>query len=210
MYWSACLRAQLFVYYSNVRFHLCNRTKQSRATSNTAVDISKFLSLASQHASREEATILLITDNVGVRECEVLNGRLCLLPVGGTNWTKRWRGSSCLMLVSRGIITESLCWHAGQEERRQRALKTRLHLHFSTLGCGRQSRRVMQILICLTGKLVKFPCFSVINPQITCALPLAFPSVRFAYGYPRDHSGSLSRCAELTAPASRGEKKASE
>lgn len=49
-------------------------------------------------------------------------------------------------------------------------------MHFSTLGCEQQDRRVMQILICLTGKPVKFPCFSAINSQITCVLPFALTS----------------------------------
>lgn len=83
----------------------------------------------------------------------------------------------------------------------------RLHLHFSTLRCGQQGWRVMQILICLTGKLVKFPCFSAINPQITCTLPPSFqtpslPVHTFVYGDLRDRSHR----AKLTTTASREKK----
>lgn len=91
-------------------------------------------------------------------------------------WTERKGASfSHLMLVQRDI-TEPLyaalpLWHTGQERQRKRALK-RLHICISRhLDAGNEDRRVMQILICLTGKLVKFPCFSAINPQITYAFP---------------------------------------
>jgi len=128
------------------------------------------------------------------------------------------KGEQLLVSYACGISTESLCRalsgtrNKRRRERKERFLKTRLHLHFSTLRCGRQGRRVMQILICLTGKLVKFSCFSAINPQITYTLPFAlvsphFASKRFAYEDPRDRSGSFSGCAKLMTSASRGRKK---
>jgi len=121
-------------------------------------------------------------------------------------WSRQRRvgrqGEQFLASYACGISTEFLCRAlSGMRNKRkrkrkkiERVLRTRLHLHFSTLRCERQGRRVMQILICLTGKLVKFSCFSAINPQITYMLLFAlasphFATKRFAYEDPRDRSG---------------------
>lgn len=166
--------------------------KRPRATSNFAVEhfkislvrFSMYRVMGCHKARRSDDTC----DN---RQCGrrglqgSLNGGLSLLLrlriLAGFWFQRRARrkGDSSSRLTWYNHWTISmLCflWHAGQERKKKKdgkregALKMRLHLHFSTLRCG---RRVMQILICLTGKLVKFPCFSAINPQITCTLPLA-------------------------------------